>query len=172
MSPARTAGRSSEQGFTLVELMVIIVILAVLGAIAVQSVQSTRQTGGKLEMKAAANRYGDAIERYQTDHGRQLPIIGSASWPSNSRTTLARGPVKVLSIGAGTPVVRPYLKGDPPLVMTRDANAARLLASGTAPARGGALYYRRTGVEFRIDAYWNGRIICSAGDIRPGERSC
>lgn len=161
--------RTAESGASLVEMMVVLLIIAVITGFAVMSMRSSRATGGRLELRAAASMYADAVSRYQTDHGRKVPILGSPDWPNSSA---AKGPVKRLQIG--TTVVRPYLRKAAPELMTRRGpNGATFGSRPAIGSPGGRLVYVTTGAySFRIDAYWEGRPICSAGDVPAGGNPC
>lgn len=162
-----TRSGDHERAFGLVEILVVLVIVAILSAFAVSSLRSSRSTGGRLELAAAATRYADAVERYQTDHGRRVPALGTADWPW-ARVT--EGPLKRIQIG-GT-VERPYLKGGPPEIMERVGPVGAAFVRGSAPrSRGGTLVYSTTGnYSFRIQVFWDGQLQCTAGDIPVGAR--
>jgi type II secretory pathway pseudopilin PulG len=152
----------------MVEVMVVLIIIAIIGAIAVPAMRSSRDSGGRVELRAAATRYADAVERYQADHGRKVPVYGSADWSVPNA-----GPVQRLQIG--TNVVRPYLSKAVPEILTRPGPVSARW-SNAAPGtgtRGGRLVYVRSGsLSFRIDAYWNGVRLCQAGDIPADARPC
>lgn len=171
MSDVAPWNGSRERGFTLVEVLVVMMIIAVVTSFGVMSLRSSRDTGGRLEVKAAAMRYADAVERFQAEHGRTPPRLGTADWPAGA---LASGPVKRLEIGAGAPVIRPYLRGTPPELMQRTgATGGRITAQAPAPgARGGHIVYTARAHSFRIDVFWNGTPVCSLGDVPAGTRTC
>jgi prepilin-type N-terminal cleavage/methylation domain-containing protein len=173
----------SERGFTLVEILVVMTIILVISGLAMFGIRGARTSGGKLETSAAARRYGDAIDRYQLEHGRQLPVIaaGSTSWPS---AKVNQGPIYSVKIGAGAPVNRFYLKGGrAPDVMSKGPRAgARIIAATPAcpsiPGKGGAIVYRSgpagaascgpvlsSPLEYSLRVFWNGVFVCDVGDV-------
>lgn len=146
--------------------MVVVLIVAILGAIGMMSLKGTRDNGGRIELKAAARLYADAVERYQTDHGRRTPTLNSPAWPKPET-----GPVHRLAMG-GAPTVRPYLTSAPPEVMTRTGPDSATFADA-GRGEGGTLVYRRTGdLQFVIEAWWDGELMCSAGDVPAEQRPC
>ncbi len=60
---------ASEQGFTLVELLVVMLILALLAAIAIPSFFNQRDKAQDSEAKATAKSASTAMETYSTDNG-------------------------------------------------------------------------------------------------------
>ena len=162
------SNRDGEHAVSLIEVLVVMLIVAVISAFAVPSLMSSRGSGGRVELRAAAARYSDAVERYQADHGRKVPVYGSADWRIPNQ-----GPIKRLQIG-GT-VERPYLDKSIPEVMTRTGPAGAKWASRPpgSSVRGGRLVYLRTGsFSYRIDAYWDGKLLCRMGDVPAGAKTC
>jgi prepilin-type N-terminal cleavage/methylation domain-containing protein len=175
------AQRTTEAAFTLVEMMVVIILILIISSIGFMGIRGARSSGAKLEASAAARRYADAIQRYQQEHGRQVPVMaaGSTSWPLASAN---KGPIYTLKIGASVAKTHPYLKGGrAPDIMTKGAAAGAKLvpANGACPtpaAKGGTLLYRTGPVganacgpalaetEFTIRVYWDGAFLCDAGD--------
>jgi prepilin-type N-terminal cleavage/methylation domain-containing protein len=80
--------RSSEDGFGLLELIVVLVIVAILLAIAVGSFRGTKRTTHFKSAQSAATSYAEAVEAYMQDNGQRVPKPGGAEWPE-----LANGPV-------------------------------------------------------------------------------
>ncbi len=174
-----------EGGFSLVELMVVMLIIAIISGVAFMSVRGARTSGGRAEAVGAATRYADAIDRFQQEHGRRLPVIGTPTWP-----TAVAGPVHRLVMGAAAPVVRPYLKGGgPPEIMSKGGPAGAKIMQATGgcpspPAKGGLLVYRAgpagastcgpalsTAFQFSVAVAWDGEYVCEVGDV-PEARRC
>ncbi|MCW2921196.1 MAG: hypothetical protein JWL76_1070 [Thermoleophilia bacterium] len=169
----------------MVEMMVVLLIIAIISAVAFQSVKGARTSGGRSEAIAAATRYADAVDRFQQEHGRQLPKIGTPTWP-----VADEGPVHRLVIGSAAPIVRPYLKGSrAPEIMSKGplTGASIVQAAGSCPsppAEGGLLVFRvgpapnaacgpalTTPNQFSIGVAWHGEYVCTAGDV-PAARRC
>lgn len=167
VTPTTHPSRSvREHGISLVEVLVVLMIVLILGAIGTMSLRGSRETGGRMEARAAARLYADAAQRFQLDHGRRTPVLGSTDWP-----TANAGPVKRFAMG-GAPTIRPYLTKNIPDVMTRTSELGSRFA-GSPVARGGTLVYRRSGqFRFTIDVYWNGTRTCTAGNVPVGTTPC
>lgn len=185
MSSTATATRNREHGIGLVEIVVVLLIIAIVSAVSFMSVRGARTSGGRAEVVAAASRYADAVDRFQQEHGRRLPAIGTDTWP-----TAANGPVHRLQVGSSAPVVRSYLRGGrAPEVMSKGPGAGATLvqtAGGCpgAPAEGGLLVFRvgpasnstcgpalTTPNQFSIGVAWHGEYVCAVGDV-PTNRRC
>jgi type IV pilus assembly protein PilA len=65
--PRRHSG--GEQGFTLVELLVVILIIGILAAIAIPSLLNQRSKASDASAKELARNAETAAETYQVDHG-------------------------------------------------------------------------------------------------------
>lgn len=168
----------------MVELMVVLLIILIVSSLAFMSVRGARTSGGRAEAVGAASRYADAIDRFQQEHGRRLPTIGTPTWPNANA-----GPVHRLVIGTTAPVVRPYLKGaGAPEIMSKagPAGASIVQSTGgcpTPPSEGGLLVYRigpaaastcgpalTSSFQFSIGVAWKGSYVCSIGDVPNASR--
>lgn len=177
---------TSEHGIGMVELLVVLLIIAVVGSVALMSVRGARASGGRAEASAAASRYADAIDRYQQEHGRKLPMIGSPMWPSANE-----GPVHRLVMGTSAPIVRPYLRGGraPDVMKKRGASGVTLVQATTRcpaiSATGGMLVYRvgpagsstcgpalLSANQYSITVFWQGKLLCSVGDAVSVTKRC
>ena len=173
-----------EAGIGLVEILVVMAIIAIVSTFAIMGIRGARESGGRTEAVAAATRYGDAVDRFQQEHARRLPVLGSASWP-----VAKAGPIYVLQVGSTAVKQRPYLKKGVPEVMDKQAPAGAVLlpAPGgkcpTVPTDGGALVYRTgpaaanacgpkldSAYQYSIGVFWDGTFECSVGDVPPGRR--
>jgi prepilin-type N-terminal cleavage/methylation domain-containing protein len=110
----RANGRSSEGGFTIVELLVVLIICAILFAIVLPQVNKTRQKTGGPTVNVAAAGVWRGIQHYRMDTGGAFRPIGQLQspstfadpggvryvkrWPENARG----GPIQV-SQGPATP---------------------------------------------------------------------
>lgn len=175
--------RPSERGFSLVELSVVLLIIAIVMGVAFISVRGARNSGYKAEVSASAIRFSDAVERFQQEHGRKLPVIGTTDWP-----VAKKGPVHRLQIGSSPAVVRRYMKQTPEMLDRAMPGGATIVQATAgcpaAPSIGGLLVYRRgpagagacgpalsSSNQFSVRAYWNGQVVCESGDV-PVDRRC
>jgi prepilin-type N-terminal cleavage/methylation domain-containing protein len=162
--------RRGERGLTLVEMMVVLVIVVVIMGLAMQSVRGSRNTGGTMEVRAVALRYADAVERFKADHGRRVPQLGSATWPTADAKL---GPRTVVNVG-GSSTTKYYVKQPLPEILERpEPLNAEIVAGGSPAPEGGTIVYeRRTPYQFTVTAYWNGKSVCVAGDTAAGDNQC
>ncbi len=175
--------RASEHGIGLVEVVVVLLLIAIISVVAFKSIFGARNTGGRTEVVAAATRYSDAVERFQQEHNRRLPEIGTSTWP-----TAKEGPVFSLEMG-GAANVRPYLSGGraPDIMNETGPNGATLVQGkgGSCPSggAGGVLVYRpgpagagacgpalASAHQFSIAVFWRGTLLCSVGDVPAANR--
>ncbi len=62
-----------EQGFSMMELIVVMTIVAILGAIAMIAFHGAKASASMNEAKSTASSYAQAVSQYQNDHGRRNP---------------------------------------------------------------------------------------------------
>jgi prepilin-type N-terminal cleavage/methylation domain-containing protein len=89
------ASARAQQGFTLVEIIVVIIIMLVLMGLMVTKFQSSREATYRKAAIAVALSYKDAIDAYMADNGQKPPRIGQAEWPNTTRgpvDRMLRGP--------------------------------------------------------------------------------
>jgi prepilin-type N-terminal cleavage/methylation domain-containing protein len=84
----------SEEGFTLIELMIVIVILGVLAGIVIFAVGGIQDTGNLAACKSDLKTVDVAVEAYQAKHG-----VGN--YPANLDPTLTTGSDRFLRAQAG-----------------------------------------------------------------------
>lgn len=165
------SARNTDDGFTIVELIVVLFVVCILIGLAVTSMRGSRNTGGRLEVRSVATRYADAVERFQTDHGRKVPTFGAAEWPTADAKL---GPKTVVALGSGS-TTKYYVKQPLPEILERSGplNAEIVGAPAGPSPEGGTIVYRRlTPYEFTMSAYWDGELLCVAGDAAPGAQAC
>ena len=69
---------ANEEGFTLVELLVVMLILGILAAIAIPSFFNQRDKATDADAKAAARTAQTAMETFGTDHGGSYATADAA----------------------------------------------------------------------------------------------
>lgn len=81
--------KQREQGFSLVELLVVLLIIIILLAVSIYSTQSAKNSGARIQAVATARAYEQAIDRFAATHGGMVPAA-STDWPA---ATAAEGPI-------------------------------------------------------------------------------
>jgi general secretion pathway protein G len=89
MKTMRERVRGSEEGFTLIELMVVILIIGLLATIVVQNLRGATDKAKRIKAEADISALKTALDRYYLDNGsypssdQGLPALVSA--PSNGK---------------------------------------------------------------------------------------
>lgn len=83
-------GNRRDQGFTLVELLVVIVIIGVLAAIAIPVFLNQRQKAVDSSLRSDLKNLSTAAETYATDN-HEATYYGSLASPTNASVTAALG---------------------------------------------------------------------------------
>jgi general secretion pathway protein G len=89
MKTMRERVRGSEEGFTLIELMVVILIIGLLATIVVQNLRAATDKAKRIKAEADISALKTALDRYYLDNGsypssdQGLPALVSA--PSNGK---------------------------------------------------------------------------------------
>jgi prepilin-type N-terminal cleavage/methylation domain-containing protein len=72
-----------EEGFSLMEVIIVAAIIAAIGAAALWATASSRTASGRVQAVAAARTIGTAVDDFRKDHGGRPPVLGHASdWPA------------------------------------------------------------------------------------------
>ena len=117
---------SREEGFTLVELMIVIIILAILTAIAVPSYMVLRNRARVAAAQSEMKNIATALEMYNADQD---------AYPTGDATAMIaalQGP----SVGGGDPYMSPVPANDPwgnPYVYTSNGTTYTLSCTSTTP---------------------------------------
>jgi prepilin-type N-terminal cleavage/methylation domain-containing protein len=75
-----TTPKKHQQGFTIVELLIVIVIIGILAAITVVAFNGTQARARDSARIAKIKSIAKAIELYNTDNGRYPPILDGQGW--------------------------------------------------------------------------------------------
>lgn len=155
--------RSRQDGFTLVELVIVLVILGILMGIAIPQFLGSKKTALRREAAAAGATYRNAITSYQRQNmGRSPQAPGSADW-----TIPAKGP-----INRTDPTNPSYLANGVPTAVQGGRIAVLAGPAGAAPppAKFGVFYQFdpvvRGGYTLVVTAA-DGSVICD-GSSNPG----
>ena len=86
--------RSIQQGFTLIELMIVVAIIGILAAVALPAYQDYTARAKMSEVVLAASACRTSVtETYQTNNGASLPLGGS--WGCESSTSSSKYVAKI-----------------------------------------------------------------------------
>lgn len=79
----------NEQGFTLLELLVVILIIAILAAIAIPVFLNQRVKGWEAQMKSVLKSASGAVESYAVDAGGSYAGVDTSDYPADYVSKLA-----------------------------------------------------------------------------------
>ena len=102
----RSSGGGGEDGFTLIEILVVILIIGVLSAIAIPSFLNQTGKATDAAAKELAHSAQVAAESYATDHSGSyagLTVSTLPQYDSTIQTSAAGGGAWVQSVGTATP---------------------------------------------------------------------
>ena len=92
------AGMRRQQGFTLIELMIVVAVIAVLAAIAIPNFQEQARKGRRAEAVRAMGEYQLAMERWRAENPSYANCSGSGcgsgtypATPTADNYTMTRG---------------------------------------------------------------------------------
>ena len=86
--------RSIQQGFTLIELMIVVAIIGILAAVALPAYQDYTARAKMSEVVLAASACRTSVtETYQTNNGASLPVGGA--WGCESSTSSSKYVAKI-----------------------------------------------------------------------------
>ena len=86
--------RSTQQGFTLIELMIVVAIIGILAAVALPAYQDYTARAKMSEVVLAASACRTSVtETYQTNNGASLPVAGA--WGCESSVSSSKYVLKI-----------------------------------------------------------------------------
>ena len=92
-----------NQGFTLIEVMIVVVIVAILAAVAIPSYQNSIQKTRRADAKEALTRVAASEERYFFTNNEYTAVGTSVGLPSNGESTDGHYTIKIYTTaGTGT----------------------------------------------------------------------
>jgi prepilin-type N-terminal cleavage/methylation domain-containing protein len=168
----RARSRRGEQGYTLIEMLVVILIIAIILAMLISTFRGTKKTTFSKTAQATAFAYQQAIDAYMADNGQRAPVVGQTEWPVQDR-----GPVDPMFSS------KPYMKSTPEHVsggmvdfktpnQQIDYNAEAVVNYIIDPSNPG-LYTLEVWVLQGSDGSKQlDCIVTNRGQLKPGERKC
>lgn len=134
--------RSKNQGFTLVEILIVVVILGILAAIVIPQFTSASETAKGSSVVSQLQTIRSQLELYQVQHNGNYPTLtlmqqGTDDWEVLTLETDAAG-----ATGTGNPF-GPYLQKAPVNPFT---NSSLVGDAGSAASTDGWSYDEATGV--------------------------
>jgi type II secretory pathway pseudopilin PulG len=143
----------SENGFALLELIVVMAIIIILMGLGVLGIQNARSTGSLALAISTARAYEQAIDRFAAAHGGRVPAVGT-DWPTTAEGA-ARGPVADVM---GTK--RFFMRSVPESVQS-DRVLVGVGTAPTAPAGESTITYLIDGTGYRIEIRARNRPPCA-----------
>ncbi len=134
--------RNGEDGFTLVELLVVMLILGILAAIAIPAFFSQRDKGYDSDAKANARTVQTALETYAVDNGGKYTGADMATNLAAIEGTITNmsgsggGTVSVTSVGDATYTIVATSDSDNTFTIDRAASGAVTFPCSTAGSGG------------------------------------
>lgn len=163
------APRRSDDGFTLIEILVVFVIIGVLMAVMVPSYMKAKRTTRDNAMTQAAMSYKNAIEAFRLDHGGRAPVIANyanqhdVDWKPSPLSSFRVGPRNASMAKTYTSLGPGYMRSDVPEPVTKGwaglcyittaVNVTAPTCAGITANNFGAIQYRAAGIRYRIDVY-------------------
>ncbi|HEX8915773.1 MAG TPA: prepilin-type N-terminal cleavage/methylation domain-containing protein [Humisphaera sp.] len=121
-----TAYRSSRQGFTLIEILIVVIILGILAAIVIPQFSSASNDARKSNVQTTVQTLRSQIALYKLQHQDTLPDLVT-NWDQITKKTDASGST---SPAAGVQTFGPYMQETP----VNSLNGKSTVANGDGSA--------------------------------------
>lgn len=102
MSAHRSRARTSQQGFTLIELVIVVAIVGILAAVAYPSYRESVLKGRRAEARAALMELMQQQERFMTQRNTYMSFTNSAGTAAAVSPSQTSVPFKIFSGDQGT----------------------------------------------------------------------
>lgn len=167
----------NEQGFTLVELIIVLVIVAILMAVAMSSFGNSKDAANRGKVILAAQTYDQAMSSFASDHMGKVPTPRTADWPE-----MSRGPLEPAT-RVGATSGQAYMRSIPETVTdgTVTLQVGSPAPSSSVPGKVGvvAIVLGPTATTYRIEVWPSRRgalqqaPTCQLGTLdRTGVKQC
>ena len=142
--------RAREDGFSLIELLVVLVIISILMAAVLPSIRNARKAPDGPGLEVAASSLWRASMRYRADHRGTFPPTSALTGPSSQSSVT--GASSQLKSTLKSPAGEPYLTKFPS--MPTNSQVPVPVRTSSAGATGSPyLVYSSSGFTGRLEAY-------------------